>query len=80
MLNDILNRHRGPYLFCIVRPHPKKVGFFRSEWLKGAMEREDVGPDALALLEDYRDTIVQVAVWSERESCFVTIIRGKRNL
>ena len=81
MLNDILGRHRGPYVFCVVRPHPrKKAGFFRSEWLQGSMERDDVGSEAIALLQDPRDTIIQVAVWSERESCFVTVIRGERDL
>ena len=80
MLADILDNHRGPYIFCVVRPHPKKKGFYRSEWLKGSTEREDVGPEAMALLTDPRDTVIQVAVWSEREACFVTVIRGERDL
>ncbi len=80
MLADILARHRGPYIFCVVRPSPKKKGFYKSEWLKGSTEREDVGPEAMALLTDPRDTVIQVAVWSEREASFVTVIRGKKDL
>ena len=81
MLTDVLDRHRGPYLFCVVRPNPKKkAGFFRAEWLTGDLEREDVGPEAMALLTDPRDTIIQVAVWSERENCFITVIRGEKDL
>jgi hypothetical protein len=81
MLVDILDRHRGPYLFCVSRPHnKKKKGFHRSEWLKGSVEHEDVGPEALALLQDPRDTIEHVGVYSEREQCFVTVIRGERDL
>lgn len=80
MLTDILDRHRGPYLFCVSRPHSRKKGFHRSEWLKGAVENEDVGPEALALIEDKRDTITHVAVWSEREQSFITVIRGKGDL
>ncbi len=79
MLTNILDRHRGPYIFCVVRPG-KKPGFYKSEWLKGSTEREDVGPEALALLTDPRDTVLQVAVWSEREACFVTVIRGEKDL
>lgn len=80
MLSDILNNHRGPYLFCVSRPSTKKAGFHRSEWLKGSVEHEDVGPEAKALLDDPRDTIEHVAVWSEREQSFVTVIRGERDL
>lgn len=80
MLTEILDRHRGPYLFCVSRPHSKKAGFHRSEWLKGSVDHEDVGPEALALLEDPRDSIEHVGVYSEREQCFVTVIRGQGDL
>jgi hypothetical protein len=80
VLSDILNRHRGPYLFCVSRPFAKKQGFHRSEWLKGNVDYEDVGAEALALIQDPRDTIEHVGVWSEREQCFVTIIRGEGDL
>jgi hypothetical protein len=80
MLADILDCHRGPYLFCVSRPFATKPGFYRSEWLKGTVDRGDVGEEALALLTDPRDTIVNVAIWSEREQAFVTLIRGERDL
>ena len=64
----------------VTRPFATKAGFHRSEWLKGAVEREDVGPEAMALLADKRDTITHVCVWSEKEQAFVTTIRGKRDL
>lgn len=77
---DILARHRGPYRLEVTRPFTTKAGFFRTEWLPGIVESEDVGDEALALLSDPRDTIVSVGVWSEREQQFVTTIRGERNL
>lgn len=80
MLDDILNNHRGPYIFMVTRPFTKKVGFYRSEWLKGEVDREDVGSEALALLDDPRDTITAVYVWSEREQAFVTTIRGPKDV
>ena len=80
MLDDILNNHRGPYIFMVTRPFAKKVNFFRSEWLAGEVYREDVGSEALALIDDPRDTITAVYVWSEREQAFVTTIRGPRDV
>lgn len=66
-----LDNHRGPYLFCLDRPHPRKRGFATSEWLTGAVDRDDVQSEALALLSDPRDTIAGVSVWSINEQCFV---------
>lgn len=80
MLEDILNNHRGPYVFMVTRPFATKPGFHRSEWLKGEVDREDVGAEALALLADKRDTITLVCVWSQREQAFVTSIRGKADV
>jgi hypothetical protein len=82
MLADILNNHRGPYLFMVTRPFvsTKKEGFYRSEWLKGTVDHEDVGPEAIALIRDKRDTIEAVYVWSEREQAFVTWVTCERDL
>lgn len=80
MLQDILDRHRGPYTLMVTRPYATKAGFHRSEWLKGAVEAEDVGSEALALLKDTRDTITLVCVYSEREQVFITSIRGEQDL
>ena len=79
MLSDILGRHRGPYRFCVSRPG-KRVGFYRSEWLAGCTDSDDVGTEAMALLSDPRDTISSVGVWSVREEQFVTSIRGEEDL
>lgn len=65
-----IHNHRGPFLFNVSRP-AKKAGFFTSEWLKGNVEPEDIPAEAHALLTDPRDTINYVAVWSEREACFI---------
>ncbi len=81
MLADILSRHRGPYIFMIIRAaSSKKSPRFTSEWLKGEVESDDVGPEALALLTDPRDTIDHIAVYSDREQQFVTLIRGEKDL
>ena len=84
MLSDILSRHRGPFLFCLTRPVEKTknwaTGRFKSEWLKSEVLAEDVGAEALSLLSDPRDTICHVAVWSQRENCFVTGIKSEKDL
>lgn len=70
---EIFTRHRGPYTFCVSRPNPKKPGFFSSEWLSGEMtDPDDLIEQARSLLEDPRDTINNVSVWSDRENQFVT--------
>jgi hypothetical protein len=66
-----LDNHHGPFCFCVSRPHKTKKGFFTSEWLMTPTERDDVESEARALLEDTRDTITNVGVWSLRENCFV---------
>lgn len=65
-----LTAHRGPFRLVVVRPFATKPGFFRSEWLKGEVERDDVVEEARSLLTDPRDTIVGVYVWSVREECY----------
>lgn len=74
---QILERHRGPFLFCILRAAAtkKNAGAVESEWLKTPTEKEDVVEEALALLEDPRDGIVNVGLWSEGEQAFVTTFR-----
>jgi hypothetical protein len=68
------DHHRGPYLFCVLRAAPTATKPWRhtSEWLSGHVEREDVPSEARALLEDKRDSIVSVFVWSETEQQHVT--------
>ena len=66
------DNHRGPFRFLVTRPFVTKPGFRRSEWLKGTVDGLDAEQEAQALLDDPRDTIVSVHLWSERESCFVT--------
>lgn len=79
MLADILARHRGPYQFCVSRP-AKKKGHHVSEWLQGNAGKDDVGSEAMALLQDPRDTIEHVAIYSEADQCFIAIIRGAKDL
>jgi len=62
----------------VIRPVPGKPGFFTSEWLKTPIEPEDVESDALALLNDPRDTITSISVFSERERQYVVTIRKPR--
>lgn len=73
MAADFTTRHRGPYRLSVCRPHPKKIGCHKSEWLPGVVDGVDVADEARALLSDPRDTIVSVAVWSEHEECYATI-------
>ena len=69
-------RHRGPYRLVVCRPHPLKrkadKGFSTNEWLTGEIrEGEDVLAEAWSLLDDPRDTIEVVSVWSVTEQAFV---------
>lgn len=87
MLIDILNRHSGPpYRFCLTRPkvggkHKGDTPRFCTEWLTGLVtEKESVGPEAIALLTDPRDTVCSVGIWSEREQQFLGTIRSEKDL
>ena len=72
MAEPFYTRHRGPFLLHVTRPHKRKRGFHTSEWLTGPIRNgPDVEFEARALLEDTRDTIVFVAVYSETEQQFV---------
>ena len=52
--------------FYVVRPHPRKPGFATGEWLEGTVDESE----ALALLNDPRDTIQGVYSYSERYGQF----------
>jgi len=84
MLSDILQRHRGPYLFCLTRSTVSKykgdTPRFCSEWLKSEVSTEDVGEEAMSLLSDPRDNVTHVAVWSQKENQFVAGIKSEKDL
>ena len=79
MFAEVATRHRGPYSLLVIRPYATKPGFFRSEWLPGAVEADDVENEALALLTDPRDNIDRVHVWSDREDQFVFSFKREEN-
>lgn len=60
------------FSFCVMRPHPspRKKGFFQTEWLHGGVDKDEAESEALALLNDPRDTIVGVYLWSDRWNQF----------
>lgn len=68
-------RHRGPYRLVVNRPHTVRQkaaqGFSTTEWLAGETQGEDVLSEAWALLDDPRDMIEIVSVWSVTEQQFV---------
>jgi len=68
---SFIDRHRGPFRLCLTRPHPRKKDRVTTEWLRGVTSSEDVESEARALLQDPRDTITSVSVWSVREEQFV---------
>lgn len=72
---DIVERYRGPFKLCVCRPFATKKGFYRTEWLPGVVQGEDLAGEAHALLADPRDTILTVDVWSEREQKFIHTFR-----
>ena len=56
----------------VERPNknPKKVNFFKGEWLKSETTRDDMAAEAMALLSDSRDTICRVKIWDDRHGQF----------
>jgi hypothetical protein len=64
-------QHRGPYRLFVVRSTGKKLQPLSSKWLKGEVSSDDVEEEALAILNDQRDTVFNVSVWSIRDSQFV---------
>lgn len=63
-------QHRGPYLFLVTRPG-KKAGLNTTEWLKGEVTGDTLDEEAQALLNDPRDTIIHICIWSIKEEQFV---------
>ena len=74
-----LRHHRGPFRLQVMRPRTVTKTRHRAgctvDTLNGTVDRDDVRDDAYALLDDPRDTIESVYVWSEREQQHVTTYR-----
>jgi hypothetical protein len=73
-----LENHRGPYRFCLTRDKGEKTTAkhrFTTEWLSGEVPKDDVPDEAQTLLDDPRDCIVSVGLWSVKEEQFVGSIR-----
>ena len=60
-------RHRGPYRLQVCRLTPTRKVKYHTQTLMGLVDGEDVEAEARALLDDPRDTIDAVYVWSEYE-------------
>lgn len=71
-MHPVLERHRGPYTLAVTRPTRRG---FATEWLSGLVDAEEVEDEARALVTDPRDTITHVSVWSEKENCYVLVVR-----
>jgi hypothetical protein len=62
--------------FYIERPSKGKSPY-RSEWLAGNVDRDDMVSEAWALVNDPRDTITCVKVWNERWGMFEPLTFAK---
>lgn len=71
----VLARHRGPFLFMVGRKNKK--GEPTTEWLRGDISKECVEEEALLILEDPRDNVDHISVWSSKEEQFITILKIK---
>lgn len=61
------DHHKGPFTFGVIRLRmdPKKgQAPYTYEYLRGAVEKEDIEQEARALLADMRDTITSVLVFN----------------
>ena len=70
-MTTFLDNHRGPFRLMLTRPYVTRKGFYRSEWIMGLTERDDVESEALGYLTDPRDTVIGVNVWSASEQQFI---------
>ena len=73
-LATIVSGYRGPFVLHVVRP-ASKPGFSRCEWRKGESTRDEVADEAALVLDDPRDTVIGVGIWSTREGQFVAYAR-----
>ncbi|HET9024814.1 MAG TPA: hypothetical protein VFN64_09595 [Burkholderiaceae bacterium] len=73
MADHWTSRHRGPFKFYVSR-----AGKNPSAWLAGPTDAEDVDAEAQALLDDARDCIWFVGVWSVRDHQFVHSYKKER--
>jgi hypothetical protein len=70
MADPFYTRHRGPYQLQITRSKPltsKAKLKVEVETLTGTVDGPDVESEARALLDDPRDSILSVSVWSIKE-------------
>lgn len=70
-----LDRHRGPFALIGWRATPKAKHPFKRIDLAEALAREDVDEHAQMFLEDPRDTIDHISVWSVTEQQHVYTYR-----
>jgi len=71
-VSTVWQRHRGPYTLRAERALTKRGGAFT---LIKNVATEDVEDMARMLLDDPRDNVLLVCVWSEREEQYVTSFR-----
>ena len=72
------DRYSGSCRLYVCRPAPKRKTPSTSEWLPGRVPLDEVESEALALLEDPRDTIDSIDVWSLSEEKFVMTYRKEK--
>lgn len=69
---SFINNHRGPFRFLLTRSTSKgSKSPFKSEWLTSKFDRDEVLDEARAILDDTRDKVLSIQVWSEREDSFI---------
>lgn len=76
-MTTIWQRHRGPYALNVLRASRNKYGAKTTTEMRG-VDSDEVEELARMLLEDPRDKVLGVYVWSEREEQFVTSFSAKR--
>ena len=74
---DIYAHHRGPYRLQVIRLTPTRKCPYATETLPGTVETDDIPTEAQALLDDPRDSIIAVIVWSDSEQQHVTTYNRK---
>lgn len=68
-------RHRGPYTLQLNRDTPKQKQPWHTEALEGLLSGEEALELAHSFVNDPRDTIQSVHIWSDTEECHVCTVR-----
>jgi hypothetical protein len=73
-----MKRRPDTISFMICRTAPRTKLGYRTEWLAGDSPTGEARDEAQSLVDDPRDTITSVSLWSNRHEQFVGLVRKQK--